>query len=114
MRSFARLPFRLATQHFSTRAFVTEAQAQATSVTKPGWSIWSKALLAAPPTILAGWIVLSDEPQRRARVAYNVPLRVFRDAVAVISIASGVSNQGFVLRITNPDSQVQACSNSSS
>ena len=33
--------------------------------------------------------MLSDEPQRRARVAYNVPLRVVRDAVAGISIASG-------------------------
>lgn len=50
---------------------------------------WGKALLVAPPAILAGWIVFSDEPKRRARVAYNVPLRVFRDAVAVISITSG-------------------------
>ena len=55
---------------------------------------WGKALLVAPPAILAGWIVFSDEPKRRARVAYNVPLRVFRDAVAVISITSGTSLTG--------------------
>ncbi len=89
MRSVARLPFKLVAQQFSSRFFSAEAQLPQRTGSKPGWSVWSKALLAAPPTILAGWIVLSDEPQRRARVAYNVPLRVIRDAVAVISIASG-------------------------
>ncbi|DBA69933.1 hypothetical protein WJX79_001480 [Trebouxia sp. C0005] len=88
MRSFTRLPFKVVAQYFSSRTFSAQAQLHQTNVSKPRWSVWSKALLAAPPTILAGWIVLSDEPQRRARVAYNVPLRVIRDALAVISIAS--------------------------
>lgn len=94
MRSVVRIPFRLAAQQVSTRAFAAEAQVPQA---RPGWSIWSKALLAAPPTVLAGWIVLSDEPQRRARVAYNVPLRVFRDAVAVISIASGTTSHSMAM-----------------
>ena len=92
MRSVARLPFKLVAQQYSNRFFSAEAQLPQP---KPRWSVWSKALLAAPPTILAGWIVLSDEPQRRARVAYNVPLRVVRDAVAVISIASGTLHLNF-------------------
>ena len=95
MRSIARLPFKLVAQQFSSRTFSAEAQLPQTNVSKPRWSIWSKALLAAPPTILAGWIVLSDEPQRRARVAYKVPLRVVRDAVAIMSIASGTLRLNF-------------------
>ena len=91
MRSLTRLPFKLCVQSFASRGLATQSQAPSNSVNKRGWSLWSKASLAAPPTILTSWILLSDEPKRRARVAYNVPVRVFRDAVTVISIASGTA-----------------------
>ena len=86
MRWLARSPLRQLSQQIVRQCFSTHAQATQTGVIKQGWG---KALLVAPPAIVAGWIVFSDEPKRRARVAYNVPLRVFRDALAVVSIASG-------------------------
>lgn len=86
MRWLARSPLRQLSQQIVKQGFSTQAQATQTGVTQQGWG---KALLIAPPAIVAGWIVFSDEPKRRARVAYNVPLRVFRDAIAVVSIASG-------------------------
>ncbi|KAL3145108.1 hypothetical protein ABBQ38_001717 [Trebouxia sp. C0009 RCD-2024] len=85
MRWLVRSPLRQLSQHCTRHALATQAEAAQTGGAKRGWG---KALLVAPPAILASWIVFSDEPQRRARVAYNVPLRVFRDAVAVVSIAS--------------------------
>lgn len=86
MRWLARSSLRQLSQHCARQGFATQVETAQTGGTKRGWG---KAVLVAPPAILAGWIVFSDEPKRRARVAYNVPLRVYRDAVAVVSIASG-------------------------
>ena len=86
MRWLARSPLRQVSQHIKRQAISTQAETSQVGRTQPGWG---KALLVAPPAIIAGWIVFSDEPKRRARVAYNVPLRVLRDAIAVVSIASG-------------------------
>lgn len=90
MRSVSRLVTRLASAHLLTRGFAVDSAQQAQVVRKQGWSTWSKLALVTPPVLVAGWIGLSDEPQRRATVVYNVPLRVCRDAVAVLSIAAGI------------------------
>ena len=89
MRWLARSPLRQLSQHIAKQGLSSQAHTTQTGSAQQGWG---KALLVAPPAILAGWIVFSDEPKRRARVAYNVPLRVFRDAIAVVSIASGCSS----------------------
>lgn len=91
MRSVSRLVKRLPSLHVSFRGFASDVAPQQTPVhSQKGWSIWSKIALVTPPVLVAGWIGLSNEPQRRARVAYNVPLRVCRDAITVLSIASGL------------------------
>ena len=86
MRWLANTAFQQVFRSAAGRTFATQTQPVQTTVKQRGWG---KALLVAPPAILAGWIVFSDEPKRRVRVVYNVPLRVIRDAVAVVSIAAG-------------------------
>ena len=52
---------------------------------------WSKTklLLAGAPVAVAAWIIASEDSQRSFRIAYQIPVRVMRDAVTITSIAAG-------------------------
>ena len=52
---------------------------------------WSKTklLLAGAPVAVAAWIIASEDSQRSFRIAYQIPVRVMRDAITITSIAAG-------------------------
>ena len=52
---------------------------------------WSKTklLLAGAPVAVAAWIIASENSQRSFRIAYQIPVRVMRDAITITSIAAG-------------------------
>ena len=83
------------TRHFSTQAAFVTAQrtplppdASTSQQARSRLPLWAKAGIFGAASV-AGWIAVSEDSQRSARIAFYVPQRVFRDVVTASSIAYG-------------------------